>query len=120
VLAVGAQCDEGEGGARPGVEDDTAVVDTIVTEDDCEHAAELVVPELSNEGGPEAEARYSDSQVGPTKAAPKPRRDTAIAKLVSAPHGALRRWAPPPATPPPPAAQRARSSAANRMKHFFM
>jgi hypothetical protein len=64
VLAVGAQCDEGEGGARPGVEDDTAVVDTIVTEDDCEHAAELVVPELSNEGGPEAEARYSDSQVG--------------------------------------------------------
>jgi hypothetical protein len=64
ALAVGAQRDEGEGGARPGVEDDTAVLDTVVAEDGLEHAAELVVPELADEGGLAAEARDSDGDVG--------------------------------------------------------
>ena len=64
ALAVGAEGDEGERGARAGVEDDAAVVDAVVAEDGGEHAAELVVAELADEGGPAAEARDGDGDVG--------------------------------------------------------
>ena len=64
ALPVGAQGDEGERGARARVEDDAAVVDAVVAEDGREHAAELVVAELADEGGPAAEARDGDGDVG--------------------------------------------------------
>jgi hypothetical protein len=64
ALPVGAQGDEGERGARAGVEDDAAVVDAVVAEDGGEHAAELVVAELADKGGPAAEARDRDGDVG--------------------------------------------------------
>jgi hypothetical protein len=64
ALAVGAQGDEGKRGARARVEDDAAAVDAVVAEDGGEHAAELVVAELANEGGPATEARDRDGDVG--------------------------------------------------------
>lgn len=63
ALPVGAEGDEGERGARPGVEHDPAVVDAVVAEDGREHPPELVVPQLADERGPAAEPRHRDGHV---------------------------------------------------------